>query len=127
MSRPTRATLEKVRDAILAAVDHPCGAIDITTIRKRDGVLHEWEVFYNLQKFAPTRIARLAVEYWTSWPHERLMAAIQKRLKRGVTAENCQIRRHERSEGDVCLYLVVQWLEERKRRPKRQILQEGQQ
>lgn len=124
MSRPTKATLEKVRDAILAAVDHPSGCI-LTTPRRvrrtatnRGGVWRGIDVQWNLQKFADTRIARLAVEYWTSWPHERLMAAIQKRLPVGVAAESCQVARHERSEGCVCLHLIVEWFEERKAKRK---------
>lgn len=112
MSRPTEATLEKVRDAILAAVDHPESAISLMPRRKRGGVLRGVEVQWSLQKFADTRIARLAVEYWTSWPHERLMAAIQKRLPAGVVAESCQVQKHERCNGSSHLQLVVEWFEE---------------
>ena len=59
------------------------------------------------------RIARLAVECWTSWPHGRLMAAIQKRLPAGVAAESCQVQKHERCNGSSYLQLVVEWFEER--------------
>ncbi len=113
MSRPTKATLSKVQDAILAAVDHPEGSIGLMPRPKHGGVLRGVEVQWNLQKHADTRIARLAVEYWTSWPHARLMAAIQKRLPAGVAAESCQVQKHERCSGSSYLQLVVEWLEKR--------------